>query len=73
MKAKLKFNLPEDNWEYAQANKSKRLRLAADEFADFLRKEEKYGNLTEEELSYQIKVSEAFWDSFDGLLTEDDQ
>lgn len=45
MKAYLSFNLPEDSEEFKDAQNGSRLKIAVEEFDDWLRGLEKYSNL----------------------------
>jgi hypothetical protein len=62
MKAKLIFNLPEDQYEFKHACNGTKYISALEDIANMIRSKLKYGNLNEAEDAAYSKLSEEFYD-----------
>lgn len=68
MKKILEFNMPDDDEEFALANKALDLHTAAWDFGNFLRSQVKYANLPDKEQKIYEEVQSKFWEHFGDLL-----
>lgn len=64
MKAKLIFNLPEDNWEYTHHRQGPGYALNLQDFSNFLRQIRKHRDLTDEQQQLFDEIDQAFTEQF---------